>query len=128
MRELSDKLKELIKALEAGNYNAKPTKLRQGSISAIFYDKDGKPREGTEEEWDALYDEKDEHINHGVGTAENGPDDPDCPCRGTPKQKACSRWVCGFCKVAEIREEKAKHEHDDDAHGLKEDCPDCIDG
>jgi hypothetical protein len=45
----------LIKALEAGGYNAKPSKLRQGSMSALFYDEKGNLREGTEEEWDKLY-------------------------------------------------------------------------
>lgn len=48
-------LDDLRKALEAGGYNAKPSKLRQGSIFAFFYDENGNIREGTEEEWDKLY-------------------------------------------------------------------------
>jgi hypothetical protein len=49
-------LHELIKALAASGYNAKPSKLRQGSISAVFFNPDGSLREGTEEEWDLAYE------------------------------------------------------------------------
>lgn len=57
MATLEEKLAELRKALEATGYNAKPTKLRQGSISAVFFDENGNERAGTEEEWDQLYAE-----------------------------------------------------------------------
>jgi hypothetical protein len=41
-----------------------------------------------------------EHADHGRGTVENGPDDPDCPCRGTSRQGECSANGCGFCLAA----------------------------
>jgi hypothetical protein len=51
------KTKDLLEALEAGGYNAKPGKLRQGCIMAVFHDEQGNPREGTDEEWDKLYED-----------------------------------------------------------------------
>lgn len=42
-----------------------------------------------------------DHSDHGRGTAEDGPDDPDCPCRTTEKQKVCAASGCGFCICAE---------------------------
>lgn len=42
-----------------------------------------------------------DHSHHGRGDAENGPADPDCPCRDTDRQDACARTGCGFC-VASI--------------------------
>ena len=41
------------------------------------------------------------HDSHGRGTAEDGPDDSDCICRGTEKQGECALTGCGFCQVAE---------------------------
>ncbi len=41
------------------------------------------------------------HVGHGSGTALDGPDAPDCPCRGTDKQAECAFEGCGFCGVAE---------------------------
>ena len=40
------------------------------------------------------------HTNHGVGSEEGGPDDPDCSCRGTTHQTECARHGCGFCLAA----------------------------
>ena len=40
------------------------------------------------------------HLGHGAGTAESGPDDPDCGCRGTRRQRACASAGCGFCRCA----------------------------
>ena len=37
------------------------------------------------------------HDNHGRGTAEDGPDDQDCPCRDTFLEVACAEHGCGFC-------------------------------
>lgn len=45
---ISDRTKELLKALEGGNYNAAPSRLRSGSIFAV------NPPE-TEHGWDVLY-------------------------------------------------------------------------
>lgn len=39
-----------------------------------------------------------EHLGHGNGDEESGPDDPDCPCRATDKQKECALSGCGFCR------------------------------
>ncbi len=52
-----EKLDELIKALIAGGYNAKPGKLRQGCATVLFYNEDGSLREGTEEEWDEIFND-----------------------------------------------------------------------
>lgn len=41
------------------------------------------------------------HKDHGRGTEEHGPDDPDCPCRGTENQFECAVYGCGFCRAAE---------------------------
>ena len=41
------------------------------------------------------------HKEHGRGSQENGPDDPDCPCRGTDEQESCAHEGCGFCRAAE---------------------------
>lgn len=41
------------------------------------------------------------HAKHGRGQPESGPDDHDCPCRGTPQQLACADAGCGFCVSAE---------------------------
>lgn len=43
----------------------------------------------------------DEHVAHGRGDADDGPRDPDCPCRNTEKQAACASVECGFCRAAE---------------------------
>lgn len=40
------------------------------------------------------------HHAHGRGTADAGPDDPDCPCRATPRQAECAAAGCGFCRAA----------------------------
>ncbi len=40
------------------------------------------------------------HHEHGRGTAEDGPDDSDCPCRATLLQDECASTGCGFCRVA----------------------------
>ena len=40
------------------------------------------------------------HTNHGVGSEEGGPDDPDCSCRGTTHQTECANHGCGFCLAA----------------------------
>lgn len=47
----NDVYQKLLKALEAGNYNAKPSQLRQGSMSLFFQNEDGTWRGGTEEEY-----------------------------------------------------------------------------
>ena len=39
------------------------------------------------------------HGDHGRGDG-SGPDDPDCPCRGTTHQGPCARAGCGFCLSA----------------------------
>lgn len=40
---------------------------------------------------------------HGAGSADGGPTAPDCPCRGTSRQRACASGGCGFCRAAEER-------------------------
>ncbi len=40
----------------------------------------------------------DEHEDHGKGG--EGPEESDCPCRGTSAQAACCAAQCGFCSVA----------------------------
>ncbi len=40
------------------------------------------------------------HSTHGRGTAEGGPDDSDCGCRGTVLEAACAEGGCGFCRRA----------------------------
>lgn len=47
---------ELFKTLEAGGYNAKPTKLRQGSVTLLIENPDGTLRGPTDEELDTWYD------------------------------------------------------------------------
>lgn len=42
----------------------------------------------------------DPHADHGRGTVEEGPNDPDCSCRGTEDQEVCAMSGCGFCKAA----------------------------
>jgi hypothetical protein len=62
--DLPDKLKaDLLKALEASKYEARPGKLRQGCISALFFDESGNLREGTEEEWDKLFEDAKNEIS-----------------------------------------------------------------
>lgn len=39
-----------------------------------------------------------DHSSHGQGTEEDGPDDPDCPCRDTRQERACAQEGCGFCR------------------------------
>lgn len=41
-----------------------------------------------------------DHSEHGRGNADDGPDDPDCPCRDTPQQTECAGTGCGFCEDA----------------------------
>lgn len=42
------------------------------------------------------------HGEHGrESTPGDGPDEPDCPCRGTPEQTICAGVGCGFCKAAD---------------------------
>ena len=38
------------------------------------------------------------HADHGRG-GPDGPDDSDCPCRGTVNQLVCGQSGCGFCKT-----------------------------
>lgn len=38
-----------------------------------------------------------DHSEHGRGSPELGPDDPDCPCRKTELEGACAEAGCGFC-------------------------------
>lgn len=40
-----------------------------------------------------------EHGDHGRAGAD-GPEDPDCGCRGSDKQIACAQSGCGFCLAA----------------------------
>lgn len=54
MSALDKRLEELRKALEAGNHNARPTKLRQGCVTLV--NADGTPC--TEEEYEAYFDGK----------------------------------------------------------------------
>lgn len=42
------------------------------------------------------------HGDHGRGSIEQGPDDPDCPCRGTTDQLDCALAGCGFCTSAAL--------------------------
>jgi hypothetical protein len=42
------------------------------------------------------------HNNHGKATEEDGPEDLDCPCRGSPAAIDCADEGCGFCS-AEVR-------------------------
>ena len=40
------------------------------------------------------------HAGHGLGTADDGPVDPDCPCRATPREAECATaGQCGFCRL-----------------------------
>jgi HAMP domain-containing protein len=57
MGEALERLAELVKALEQGRYDAKPSKLRQGCIYALMKNPDGTFRAPTEEELDAIYAE-----------------------------------------------------------------------
>jgi hypothetical protein len=41
-----------------------------------------------------------DHAEHGLGSAEDGPDDSDCGCRDTEKQTECANAGCGFCRAA----------------------------
>lgn len=41
-----------------------------------------------------------DHSQHGRGTAEDGPDDPDCPCRAGALEAECAKAGCGFCRAA----------------------------
>lgn len=43
-----------------------------------------------------------DHSDHGRGTREEGPDDPDCPCRGTKDEWDCGHAGCGFCLASAI--------------------------
>lgn len=56
---------------------------------------------------------KSQHDKHGQGTAENGPDESDCACRNTDKEKACARAHCGFC-LASLEEKNKMPTHCDD--------------
>lgn len=40
---------------------------------------------------------RDKHANHGHGTADDGPSDSDCGCRGGADQMICASAGCGFC-------------------------------
>lgn len=51
------------------------------------------------------------HDDHGRGSAEDGPADCDCPCRGTARQSECASHGCGFCLAAATV-------HDDDTLAL----------
>ena len=42
---------------------------------------------------------KQDHTDHGRGD-EDGPEDADCPCRGTMYQDRCAGEGCGFCVAA----------------------------
>jgi hypothetical protein len=48
-----------------------------------------------------------DHREHGSGNADDGPDDPDCPCRTTPLQRACEAQGCGFCRATASAEAHA---------------------
>jgi hypothetical protein len=41
------------------------------------------------------------HKGHGAGTADDGPDEPDCPCRDGQLQAECAGHGCGFCLAAQ---------------------------
>ena len=47
--------------------------------------------------------ERVEHSDHGRGTEDDGPDEPDCACCATDKQAVCAEAGCGFCRAAEAR-------------------------
>jgi hypothetical protein len=38
-----------------------------------------------------------DHAAHGRGTADEGPDEPDCMCRNTALEQVCADAGCGFC-------------------------------
>lgn len=40
-----------------------------------------------------------DHSQHGRGD-QDGPEDPDCVCRGTNLETECAAEGCGFCSVA----------------------------
>jgi hypothetical protein len=43
-----------------------------------------------------------EHADHGrEARPGDGPEEPDCACRGTHAQRACAMEGCGFCQAAE---------------------------
>jgi len=46
-----------------------------------------------------------DHGQHGRGAPDGGPDDPDCPCRGSVLEVACAAAGCGFC-VASLEKEE----------------------
>ena len=39
-----------------------------------------------------------QHLDHGKSSDGEGPDDCDCPCRGTKDQVGCAEEGCGFCQ------------------------------
>lgn len=56
--DIRERLDQFMKDLKKRYPNGiKPGKLRQGCISAVFFDESGNEREGTEEEWDKLFDD-----------------------------------------------------------------------
>lgn len=44
----------------------------------------------------------DKHANHGRGSATDGPNEPDCPCRGTGEEAECANAGCGFCRRSTV--------------------------
>lgn len=50
------------------------------------------------------------HADHGRGSPDDGPDDSDCPCRGTVQQAECADSGCGFCAAALAALQPAKGE------------------
>jgi hypothetical protein len=58
------------------------------------------------------------HWDHGKGD-ENGPFEPDCPCRGTEWEWSCSQDGCGFCQAAQYHEKPGRD-------ATIEGCPCCF--
>lgn len=42
------------------------------------------------------------HLEHGRGTADDGPVDSDCACRATHREADCAAEGCGFCRAASV--------------------------
>jgi len=61
---MSEVTQALLKALEAGKYNAAPSTLRQGSLHLFFTDENGNEREATDAEYNAAYARIDAEQEH----------------------------------------------------------------
>ena len=46
------------------------------------------------------------HEGHGRGTAEDGPEGSDCPCRTTDESIICGIAGCGFCRTESLKDDR----------------------